>query len=309
MLNSRYVLLNFSALANGSQWWVQGQVVKTGIQDFNFQDFGTLKTAWNMLRLYALKPASGTVVLALGDQKIAVTCDAHGGFETLVECTSTRADLTAVWLNDQKVAIESALYQPKAQAYTGKKLLVTDIDDTVLVTHIQSKLRKLYTMIFTKVARRKAVTDALAFIEKHFEINDAVLYLTNSEHNLHPVIHQFLRVNAFPRGPVLLKQVRTLKDLLLGKKKPPGNQHKLRQLHRVVSFFRDAEITLMGDNTQADYETYLEIANQNPKRVAAIVIRKVGPGAHENRLEQDKQTLKKQGTQLFYTARYAKIEL
>jgi phosphatidate phosphatase APP1 len=123
--------------------------------------------------------------------------------------------------------------------------------------------------------KRKAVTQMQQLLRKFTRDGAVPVYLSNSEQNLYPLIYRFLKHNKFPRGPIFLKQMRRLWDVVRNVKLPARNTHKVAMLEEMLTMFPEKKFILMGDNTQHDLAIYLSAAEKYPARIQYIIIRKV----------------------------------
>lgn len=138
-------------------------------------------------------------------------------------------------------------------ASSGKVLLVSDIDDTIKVSHVLSTIGK-----FSRAADVTTPFQGMAELY-HLIINEnpsstKVIYLSNAPENLAglPVLkisHQtFLSLNHFPPGELSLRQ-----DIF-------ETNHKLKELQRLLKNEKPDVVILIGDNGERDAEIYHQIA-------------------------------------------------
>ena len=298
------VLLNYFALSNGKQLLIGGHICLTAMRNFRFDRFNTIKTVRSLLNLYFVKACSERkITLNYGDQKLELETNKYGYFETTIEHVHDYDELKSINLSEKNktVHIPPENFSLHTTNVDSSELLISDIDDTVLETNISNTIKKLHSILFTKVERRKTVDDVYNWIKNFAKEGNQVCYVSNSEQNLYPLIYHFLRSNSFPQGPLFLKFFRSWTDLLLGKKKPSGKVHKLDTLSKLASMFSHSEITLLGDNTQEDFSIYLEIANRYPESICRIIIREVlQNGEDKKKIEGLRDKLKEKEIQLYY---------
>src|SRR5690606_27071323 len=131
----------------------------------------------------------------------------------------------------------------------GDTIVISDIDDTLVHSFIKNKLRKFRTLMFTTMERRKAVARMQELLKSFTEKGAIPVYLSNSEQNLYPLIYRFLIHNDFPQGPLFLKQMRKLWDVIMNIKIPPKNIHTNTTLEEMLTLFPEKTFILMADNT------------------------------------------------------------
>lgn len=270
------VLLSFYGLSNGTNTMLLGQIGYTPVSDLSFREFSRRKTFRTLFTLYRTRPyGSQSITLFFQDRAITVTTNAYGAFyetqQPLIEAPLSRIVLD----NGNEVKLMPELFDPEVRRVASDTIVVSDIDDTLLHSFITKKLRKFRTMAFTRMERRNAVLHMKELINGLVAKGASVMYLSNSEQNLYPLIYRFLRHNDFPDGPVFLKQLRSLWDLIRNVKMPLRGIHKSTTLQDLMTFFPDSKFVLMGDNTQQDLSIYMSVAEKQPENVSCIIVRRV----------------------------------
>lgn len=271
------ILLSFYALSNGTSTLCFGQVTYTRINDLSFIEYSRRKTFRTLLKLYRTKAyANQKIVLIFTKGQIEVETNRHGAFYIKFEKQDIQGRIERVLVKSgEEVRMIDGLYDRQIHYVEGDTIVISDLDDTLLHSFIGNKLRKLRTLMFTTMEKRKAV-EKMQLLMKNFTDKGAVpVYLSNSEQNLYPLIYRFLKHNGFPQGPIFLKQMRKLWDLVMNVKIPPKNIHKITTLEEIVGMFSDKKFILMGDNTQQDLPIYLSAAEKFSEVIKYIIIRKV----------------------------------
>jgi len=167
--------------------------------------------------------------------------------------------------------------------------VVTDIDDTLLKTHVTSlfKLRALYHTLVDNAHTRLSFPGApqlyreLASGPDAVEENNPVFYLSRSPWNLYDLLEKFLDINEFPKGPIFLRDVG-----LQYKPVPDEFGHKEGTLLRLIEDFPTLKFVLIGDSGEKDADIYRSVAEKHPDRIAAIVIRNVKNNANAHRIQR-----------------------
>lgn len=173
---------------------------------------------------------------------------------------------------------------PHSEAEYG---VISDIDDTILHTGVTSflKLRLLKNSLLTNAYNRIPLKGAAEFYQKLHEgrngrPNNPIFYLSNSPWNLYEYLKLFLDHNAFPKGPILLRNFRTPFDGSLKPEKP----HKQKEITNILQTYPDLNFILIGDSGEHDASIYTEIASQFPERIHAIYLRSVKHKKQMNRV-------------------------
>ncbi len=167
--------------------------------------------------------------------------------------------------------------------------VVTDIDDTVLKTHVTSlfKLRALYHTLVDNAHTRLAFPGAPELYEQLAhgpdaeEENNPMFYLSRSPWNLYDMLQDFLDAKGFPKGPIFLRDVG-----LRYKSEDSEYGHKEGTLLRLIDDFPTLKFILIGDSGERDADIYTSVANAHPERIAAIIIRNVKNNANAHRIQR-----------------------
>jgi hypothetical protein len=150
-------------------------------------------------------------------------------------------------------------------------LVVSDLDDTVAVTHVTSK-RKLLASAFLEDAETQPAVGGMAGLYRCLAQASgagAVAFVSGSPVQFAPRAARFLEKNGFPSAALYLRNLgpRTLH----GYKEPV--------LHRLAERFPQPFV-LVGDSGERDPEIYAAFRRERPARVLATYIRVAGaPGA------------------------------
>jgi phosphatidate phosphatase APP1 len=99
------------------------------------------------------------------------------------------------------------------------------------------------------------------------------VYLSTGPWNLYDLLTEFLQLNDFPSGPLLLTDWGPNERYVMRS----GREHKRASLRRLLDAYPDHRFVLVGDSGQGDAEVYAEIARSDPGRVRAIVVIDAGP--------------------------------
>jgi phosphatidate phosphatase APP1 len=170
---------------------------------------------------------------------------------------------------------------PPATAEFG---VISDLDDTVIVTRATHILRMLRTVLFRNAHSHEPLSGVAAFYQAlqrglSGRPDNPFFYVSSSPWNLYDVLEDFLRLRGIPLGPLLLR------DSLLRGPAQPTNQtapsslhhgHKLREINQLLDTYPALSFILLGDSGQHDVEIYAAVVRQHPGRIRVIYIRDVG---------------------------------
>ncbi len=151
--------------------------------------------------------------------------------------------------------------------------IISDIDDTVLQTHVTQKLKMIWVTLsgsaFTRMPFEGTSELYHALVAgKSGRANNPVFYVSKSPWNLYDFLVDFMDYHQLPRGPLLLRDI--------GLREAPPVDHKSAAVRQLLEMYPELPFVLLGDSGERDPEIYLETAARYPGRVAAIYIRDVG---------------------------------
>ena len=137
------------------------------------------------------------------------------------------------------------------------------------------KWRVLINSIFKSATSRIPLDGAAEFYNKlHRGISgtnaNPIFYVSHSPWNLYRYLDFFLKQNAFPKGPILL---RSFKDIF--KRKSGVQPQKHIEIINILKTYPKLSFILIGDSGEHDADIYLDIANEFPSQIAAIYLRSV----------------------------------
>ncbi len=297
------ILLSFYALTNGVKSLLIGQLTYSSLRDFSFKSYSSRKTFRTILALYRTRVfANQQVQLNFDHGSTKTKTDTTGSFFCIADAVPGQTHLEEIILQGgQAVRIIEDLYTRTIHHINTATIIVSDIDDTLLHSHISNRLLKFRTLMFTSVEKRKAVDSMMKLIRELHAKGATPFYLSNSEQNLYPLIFRFLIHNGFPAGPLFLKQMRKMRHVLRKIKFGERDIHKTKMLEQILTLFPDKKYFLLGDNTQNDLPIYLKLATEYPKNIRYLIIRKVRGSSHDDfYLKETTATLKGLGIGFYY---------
>jgi len=157
--------------------------------------------------------------------------------------------------------------------------IISDIDDTFLVSHSDNIFKKIYIMLFRNVSKRKVFDDVTlhyqalsSFGQVKGESFNSFFYVSSSEWNLYDFIVEFTRIHSLPKAVIKLKKIKSgICDFIFSGK---GNHdHKFEKIKDLLSFYPNLNYVLLGDDSQRDVYIYRKIIASNKPRIKAVYIR------------------------------------
>lgn len=188
------------------------------------------------------------------------------------------ADLPAGWATAElsvegRPPVEAPLRIVGAADTLG---LVSDIDDTVIVTMLPRPLLAFWNAFVLKASARRPVR-GMAELYRSIEAAHpdlVVVYLSTGAWNTAPTIRDFLGRHGFPPGPLLMTDWGPTREGWFRS----GPDHKLVELRRLLEDLPQVRWLLVGDDGQHDPSIYAEIAAAAPDAVEAVAIRQLSTG-------------------------------
>ena len=217
-------------------------------------------------------------------QRFATTCDDEGFFTVTLDkhvtgSSSSRLPYTASVVDPQTdhaigPATTGHVISPRTPV---RRIIVSDIDDTVVESGATSLPRLLKTTLLENIHTRRIFPGVGAFYRKlkagrSGDEDHPIFYVTSSPWNLHDFITELLTLREVPEGPLFMTDWGIDPNKIL---KPSHSSHKLDSILRLLNDHPDASVVLLGDSGEKDPEIYLKVVHDFPDRVDAIFIRDV----------------------------------
>ncbi|MDU7101719.1 MAG: phosphatase domain-containing protein [Corynebacterium sp.] len=213
------------------------------------------------------------VSVTIGEKTVTGTTDRNGYIDLLVHDHGLEhgwhtATIEAANAN----AVEAQLLIVDPAAKIG---IVSDIDDTVLVTWLPRALTAAWNSWAKRPSKRQAVPGMAEFyaqLQQRFP-QAPVFYLSTGAWNTFGSLKKFLSHHGFPAGPMLLTDWGPTETGLFRS----GQEHKRVQLRNLLIAYPDMQWILIGDDGQHDPLTYGDVANEHPDRIHSVLIRNLSP--------------------------------
>jgi hypothetical protein len=143
-------------------------------------------------------------------------------------------------------------------------LLISDLDDTIKISHTQNKLVTAYRGLFRSSAFAGMAQLYAELLANHS--NSSIWVVTSSPPQIRKKVEFFLTKNQFPQCEILMRdwvrQTSTLK-------------YKLGSIMQLVEEGKKNGLVslLLGDDTEHDAEVFAHVAKRYPESVAARYVR------------------------------------
>ena len=160
--------------------------------------------------------------------------------------------------------------------------IVSDVDDTILVTEVGSKRRMLSNTLLHNPLQRRIFPGMPQLYRRLAALNPVaaaapVFYLSATPRQLHLPLQAILEHNQLPRGVLITKRVTG--DAT---SEPVRDQfaYKTRKIEQLLERLPHVTFTLIGDDAERDPDIFAAIRKQHPTRIAAVWVRRVNAHPH-----------------------------
>ena len=236
---------------------------------------------WNNLRdsysRFATDELAGVTIRGYADsvQTESITDD-EGYFrldfdilETTGSTTTIPVEITLPGYTTLQIDGDPVIKLPAAAAQFG---VISDIDDTLLITNATSLKRMMRLTLLESATTRIAFDGVAEFYQALHEGSNPFFYVSSSPWNLYEFLTDFMRLNNIVPGPLLLRDFGIDESKFIA---GSHHEHKLEQIRSVIDLYPTLPFILCGDSGQDDPEIYATITDEYPDQIKTIYIRDV----------------------------------
>lgn len=237
------------------------------------KDAGRWSALYRTTRMLFTSGEEGAVTWRVGKMEWTVRADDHGYWELTA---NTPLELAPGWHEIEAVPSASGpagVLVPDPRNTLG---IISDIDDTILVSEVLSTRRLLSNSLTVPAEQRSAVPGLAALYHRIAKKNPApestpIFYVSGSPRQLTDSLRRFLKVNDFPRGVLQLKEISTERSDSLA----DTPAYKRKHIDKILAAFPGVKFMLIGDDGEQDPEIFAAVAEKYPERVEGVWIRRV----------------------------------
>lgn len=266
---------------NDEELVVFGHVFKSWSPDSYRVDHRGFRYAISILRMFTITPMSNApVTLKFKGLEVQTKTLDDGYFRFTIPIDEM---IDSGWHNYSVICDEGPfgiletgeLLKP----YDSKYSIISDIDDTFLISHSSNIFLKLYVLLSKNVNKRKIYDDVAAHYRALSRAgqdidgsSNSFYYVSSSEWNLYGFISDFATLHDLPKAVIKLKKIKTgLADFLFTGK--GSHDHKFEKIKDIISFYPKITYILFGDDTQKDPFIYERICKIFPQNILVVYIR------------------------------------
>lgn len=300
-------ILAFRSFGTGQNVVVRGRVLEASALERSLPADTRLRNFRRMLRRFNSREVPAARVRAfLGENTTEGCTDDEGYFELFLDRPAAPPGAPD-WHSAQVQVVDcpirgfvpvhaaAEILTPAPEVEFG---IISDIDDTVLQSHVTQKLKMIWVTLsgspFTRMPFEgttelyEALSAGASGVAKN-----PVFYVSKSPWNLYDFLIDFMDHHCLPRGPLLLRDI--------GLHEASPLDHKSAAVRRLLETYPNLRFVLIGDSGERDPDIYLATAARYPGRIAAIYIRDVGgKRGHESRAAQACEQAARLGTEMLW---------
>ena len=243
----------------------------------------------NMLRViqsYTLNTYAHEEITILSNaRQYKTSTDAQGSF--LIQVENPIGDDLQIFTSDEKEPLPILQQYPIIFEQSSCPFeVISDIDDTILVSYSARLIKRLKTLLFTLPTARKTIVYTNELLAALHQKDARIFYVSKSESNLFGIISRFIEHNNLPKGILMLSPYLKFSQLIRGKK---GKDYKINLIRRIITGSANKSFFLIGDDSQRDVDVYTQITSEFPGRILKIYIRQTVSGKQgfrKRKLEQ-----------------------
>ena len=278
------ILKLYRGYANEQELIVMGHVFKpTKRKEYDFQK-KKFENATSIISLFRLKTESNADVYLEHDKTTIHTKTLEDGYFKF--CVPLNKEVRYGWIDYQVSIVHGNETIVSTESYIRPKRenlgIISDIDDTFLVSYTENPLKKLYHLLFRNVNNRKVYEDVAAHYQAlgnagrtGSEEQNAFFFVSSSEWNLYRFIVRFTEIHQLPKAVLLLKDIKSrVSDFFRSGR--DGHNHKFEKIKHILEFYPNLKYVLIGDDSQHDPFLYEAICKIFPVTVKAVYIRRTG---------------------------------
>ena len=172
--------------------------------------------------------------------------------------------------------------------------VITDLDDTILISEVTKKLRLLTNTFFKNPMQRKAVLGAAQVYQQlSAQSLTPIFYLSATPRQLYHFVDGFLRHYDFPTGMIITR--RLTRDA-------QGDSfnvrvYKTKKIEAIFAAFPHMKFKLIGDDGEHDPDIYHDLQTRFPLQVEGVWIRRIVHSTLKYPQQQDFENLIKPFTE------------
>ncbi len=258
-----------------SQWLIQGKMIY--IDDDDAGDDLKTRAFGNF---FSHRCKNFSLNIALGSDTWKTKTDDGGNFH--VEALATFSSLLASEPLEFVFTSDSRSGWRESYRYLGTAspsfLVISDVDDTVMVTMVTSRFKMLMKTFFTDPEKRGVVAGTPQIYQALVRGTEPdrpghLVFVSASPMYLAPRLEAFFDVQKFPPCTLILREF-GLKEKW-EEKDEELTDYKMKKISDLLTRTASTSAILLGDSGERDPEIYHKVVDAFPGRILCVVIRNV----------------------------------
>ena len=269
----------FIAFGNEEEVFLKGRVIKAYREKRPSSRNNWVKNIFASIRRYSGSSVpSAKVEITFHEKSYAILTDENGVFELHIGESKPNAEFNEIVTFQvlEPATKKSQIAHLEVIRYSGEVGVISDIDDTIIISHSTDIGKKFWLSVSKNAFTRRPLPGVSEFYKKITE--DGLLpifYVSSSDWSLFDLIKDFLRYRHIPEGPILLKD-KHINLRNVWKSGGGDHQHKFDKIELIFNMYPNMSFYLIGDSGQEDPEIYAEVLSNHPGRIKGVIIRLVG---------------------------------
>ncbi|RUA23615.1 MAG: hypothetical protein DSY76_09260 [Bacteroidetes bacterium] len=231
---------------------------------------GNARNLINVFKSYFIRVyANKTILIRMDGHSITTTTDRHGSFSIFID--SLINEIPQIRIPESDFPLRILQTYPIIFQHSESKIdVISDIDDTIIVSHSANFIKRIGTLALKAPHNRKSISPSSSLLNAFEKKGASVFYISKSESNLFGLLTSYIVHNSLPKGSLFLTPYLKLSQLLNSKK---GVDYKFNNIRLIMDNNEDKKYILIGDDSQKDIDVYLRIIAAFPNRILKVYIR------------------------------------
>ena len=280
-------IMPYRGFGNDKHILIRGQVIEDRGLSTPEQDDNLWRNILAMIKRYAGDVIPGvTVIVEFEGLREEIVTDENGMYYKKLNIQSCNIDHNGWYpvhyaLKETREEGENITAKGEALVIADKVHfgVISDVDDTILISNATDAIKKMRLMLFKNATTRMPFNGVTAFYralckeEQDDQINP-LFFVSSSEWNLYDLLQDFASYHDIPKAPFLLRNL----DYAIWKfwKSGGGNHmHKYDKISKIFEIYPEMKFILIGDSGQRDPYIYLDVAKKFPGKILAVYIRQI----------------------------------
>lgn len=302
-------IMPYYGFGNDKYVYVKGRVLEDEKVKQSSDEDSTLTHLRNTYKRYESDEIPVVKLKAsFAGQEIEVETDQEGFFEVEFR-TESPIDYSSTGHKVKLQLLEQKTGKDKleAEAYVfvlGRDAdfgIISDIDDTVLMSKVTHFLGRLKLMLLKNANERSPFPGIAGFLRALCAGSDQkkhnpLFFVSGSEWNLYDLLVRFFRSHSIPEGPLLLRDKGFRLDK--GYLETSTHEYKQEKIRHILDTYPNLKFICIGDSGQHDPEIYQKEVQEYPGPILGIYIRDVSPEERDKEVRSIAEQVKAQGVEM-----------